>query len=236
MHLNKDLVPIIRKKDMDNEASKFLQKYCPEALEEPLPVPVEDIAELKMDLDIDYVNIDKDLDTLGMMIFSDGPVELYVQDTDQYIRRAYKRGTLLVERNLSETNRGRERFTITHEMVHWDKHQLRFMALSYKDKTLAKACRCPMAKVYRPKTEEDWLEWQADNLAAAILMPAEMFKQKAEELKSGYKVGEKINGFMWKGFSPGLIKEFIVDDLASTFQVSKQAVEIRLNTLGIQLV
>jgi Zn-dependent peptidase ImmA (M78 family) len=163
-------------------------------------------------------------------------VTLYDQDSDQYIRRAYKRGTLLVESNLSETNRGRERFTITHEMVHWDKHQLRFMALSYKDKTLAKVCRCPTAKVYRPKTAEDWLEWQADNLAAAILMPAEMFKQKAEELKSGYKVGEKINEFMWKGFSPGLIKEFIVDDLASTFQVSKQAVEIRLNTLGIQLV
>jgi len=87
MNLSKDLVPIIRKKDMGREAAKFLQKYCPEAFEKPMPVPVEDIAELKMDLEIDYVNIDKDCDTLGMMIFSDGSVELYDKETDQYIRR-----------------------------------------------------------------------------------------------------------------------------------------------------
>lgn len=33
MNLSKDLVPIIYKKDMDKEATKFLLKYCPEALE-----------------------------------------------------------------------------------------------------------------------------------------------------------------------------------------------------------
>ena len=47
MNLNKDLIPIISKKDMDKEATRFLQKYCPDALKEPMPVPVEDKAELK---------------------------------------------------------------------------------------------------------------------------------------------------------------------------------------------
>lgn len=40
---------------------------------------------------------------------------------------------------------------------------------------------------------------------------------------------------MWKGYSPEMVKEFIINELASTFQVSKQAAEIRLNTLGILL-
>ena len=30
------------------------------------------------------------------------------------------------------------------------------------------------------RTPEDWMEWQADNLAAAILMPAEMFRKIME--------------------------------------------------------
>lgn len=236
MNLSNELVPIIYKKDMDKEATKFLMRYCPEALETPIPVPVEDIAELKMNLEIDYVNIDRGLDTLGMMLFSDGQVELYDKETDNYIRRDYKKGTLLIESDIFDTgNRGRERFTITHEMVHWDKHQLRFMTLSYKDKATAKACRCPQQKVYNPKTPEEWMEWQADNLAAAILMPAEMFKQKAEELKDQYQVGHRINDFMWQGYSSEIIKDIIIGELANTFQVSKQAADIRVNTLGIHI-
>ncbi len=238
MNLSKDLVPIISKKDMDVEAAKFLGKYCPAALEKPMPIPVEDIVEFEMGLEIDYANLDKDCGTLGMVLFSDGLVELYDKETEQYFRRPYKKGTLLVENDLIEMdNKGRERFTIAHEMVHWDKHQLRFMTLSYQDKTLAKACRCPKEKVRRPKSPDEWVEWQADNLAAAILMPAEMFRLKAEEIKNRYRgrVGTKINDFMWKGFSPGIIAEFITDELADFFQVSKQAAGIRIQTLGISL-
>ncbi|MFA9423467.1 MAG: ImmA/IrrE family metallo-endopeptidase [Sedimentibacter sp.] len=236
MNLSKDLVPIIRKKEMDKEATNFLKKYCPEALEKPMAVPVEDIAEFKMHLGIDYVNINKNCDVLGMMIFSDGPVELYDKNIDKYIRRDYIKGTLLVEKDLSETsNRGRERFTIAHEMVHWDKHQLRFMALFYKDKITAKAYRSSQEKIYNPKTPEEWMEWQADNLAAAILMPADMFKLKSEELKIKQQASEEINGFMRRGFGSGNSRDFIIDELASTFQVSKQAAMIRINTLKINI-
>ena len=200
MNLSKDLVPIIYKKDMDREATKFLLKYCPEALEKPMPIPVEDIAELEMNLEIDYVNIDRNYDILGMMIFSDGLVELYDKEQNQYIRRKYNKGTLLVESDLSEpSNRGRERFTIAHEIVHWDKHQLRFITLSYKDKTLAKACRCQKEKPYKSKTPDEWVEWQVDNLAAAILMPSTMFKNRIEELKRTYKVGRKLMVLFGKG-------------------------------------
>lgn len=234
MRLNQDLVPIMRKEDMDIEASKFLQTYCPEALRQPMPIPVEEIVELKLGLEVDYVNLTEDCSTLGMMIFSDGITEIYQKDTGKYVKQEVNRGTMLIESDLAN-NRGRERFTITHEMVHWDKHQLRFTTLSYHDKTLAKACRCPKEKVFKARTPEDWLEWQADNLAAAILMPAEMFKFKAKELKAKYRPGKKLNDYMWKGFSPGIIKEFIIDDLAETFQVSRQAAEIRCNTLQIAL-
>lgn len=239
MNLSSDLVPIIYKKDMDKLATEFLLKYCPEALKEPIPLPVEHIAEFGMELEIDYVNIDKNADTLGMMIFSDGIVELYDQEAGTYINRPYKKGTLLVESNtLEDLNRGRERFTIAHELIHWDKHQLRFMALSYQDKSVAKACRCPKEKVSKPKSPEEWIEWQADNLAAAILMPEKPFRQKVHELVERYKhrVGKKSETSpLWYGFPPEIIQEIIIDELAKTFEVSKQATQIRVNTLGIRL-
>lgn len=37
-------MPILSKADFDIEAEKFLIKYCPQALEEPMAVPVRDIA------------------------------------------------------------------------------------------------------------------------------------------------------------------------------------------------
>ena len=236
MKFTKDLVPIIRREDIDTEATNFLKKYCPEALETPMPLPLEDIAEFKMDLEIDYVNLTPDASILGMMIFTDGVTDVYRKDTGEYITQEVNRGTILIESDLNHIP-GRERFTIAHEMIHWEIHQLRFAALSYNDKTTAKACRCPKEKVYRARTPEEWLEWQADKLAAAILMPEEMFRLKAEEIKNKYqgKVGKKANDFAWRGFSPLIIKDFIIEDLAEAFQVSKQAAEIRCSTLQIAL-
>lgn len=236
MQLNGQLVPIIRKNQMDEEATKFLRKYCPEALEKPMALPVEDIAELKMNLNIDYVNIDEDYGTLGMMIFSKGVLELYDHDNAKYVPRMYDKGTLLVESNIIDVgNRGRERFTIAHEIIHWYIHKPRFALMALKDKSLARASRCPKEKVYSPKTPEEWMEWQADNLAAAILMPAKMFRQKAMELKSNYNIGSPLKNNMWLGFSPDMIDELIIYELSRVFKVSQQAAEIRAKTLNIEL-
>lgn len=79
MKFTKDLVPIIRREDIDTEATNFLKKYCPEALETPMPLPLEDIAEFKMDLEIDYVNLTPDASILGMMIFTEGVTDIGTQ-------------------------------------------------------------------------------------------------------------------------------------------------------------
>ena len=38
---SKNIVPILYKKDLDVEATAFLEKYCPEVLVSPMPVPIE---------------------------------------------------------------------------------------------------------------------------------------------------------------------------------------------------
>ncbi|TYO92292.1 ImmA/IrrE family metallo-endopeptidase [Desulfallas thermosapovorans] len=229
MILDKDYVPVISGKDMDREAAKFLLKYCPRALVEPMPVPVEEIAELEMNLDIDYVHIAEDGSTLGMMIFTGGNVQLYHQETGRYTWQHYEAGTMLVESSLTEAgNRGRERFTIAHEMVHWDRHRIRFLMLSPRNGQLAGACRCPRERVCRPRTPEEWMEWQADNLAAAILMPAEMFKRKALEFRAMYDAGDLFDGCSFSEIlGEDITRQAIINDLAQFFQVSRQAAQIR---------
>lgn len=226
MDLSNDLVPIISRQSVEKIATEFLKKYCPEALETPMAVPIEDIAELEIGLDIDYVNIDKECNTLGVMVFSDGYVQLYDKDNDSDTAGFYKKGSLLVESALSEDrNRGRERFTITHEVIHWELHQLRFMILSYKDSSMSQAFRCPTEKVYKPRTADEWVEWQADNIAAAVLMPKEPFKREAKDMIDMYSTVY--------GFEDELLRTCVIDRLADTFQVSKQAAGIRLDSLDL---
>lgn len=70
-----------------------------------------------------------------------------------------------------------------------------------------------MIKV-RKRTEEEWVEWQADNFASSILMPKHIFKITYEELKKKY-----------------LDKEKILEELSRIFGASKKACEIRINIL-----
>lgn len=42
--ISKNIVTILYKKDLDDEATTFLQQYYPEALEKPMAVPIADIA------------------------------------------------------------------------------------------------------------------------------------------------------------------------------------------------
>lgn len=219
VNLSSDLVPIIYKKDIDSIAAGFLMKYFPEALEKPMPLPVEDIAELSMGLEIDYVSLGEDKDILGMMIFSDGEVQVYDREKGRYIRRHYRKGSLLVESSTLEF-RGRDRFTIAHEMIHWELHQLRFMAVNPGDRSAARACRCGAQTLMSPRTSEEWIEWQADSLAAAILMPENMFRKKALELGAVDRNAQESS---------------LIDCLAGCFGVSRKAAKIRMKNLGLYL-
>ena len=47
-----NIVPIIRKNQLDIETTRFLERYCPEALHTPMAVPIEEIVREKMGLTV----------------------------------------------------------------------------------------------------------------------------------------------------------------------------------------
>ena len=227
--VSNNIVPILFKKDLEIEASAFLEKYCPEALVTPMPVPIAEIAKT-MGLDvIEGHRITDDFSIFGEIYFSPGKAEVYdlFQCTSQEID--VRRGTILIDVNTYwERNLGCVKNTIAHEVYHWYKHRM-YAAIRYilygKDYV---ACRCPSNIVY-PDKDSEWtdsqrMEWQANSMAPRILMPIHTFRIKVDEL---YKQYDYQN-------SPIKIAVLtcIADDLAKFYGVSRQSALIRMMETG----
>lgn len=120
-----NIVPIIYKENLDDEAEKFLHAYCPEALEVPMPVPIEKIAET-MGLEvIQGHRITDDFSIFGQICFSDGEVEVYDLFKCKQSKIPVRRGTILIDAyTFWERNLGCVKNTIAHEVFHWHKHRM----------------------------------------------------------------------------------------------------------------
>ncbi len=77
--LTKYLVPYIYAKDLDKQAEKFLEKYCPRALEEPMPLPIKEIVE-NMGLTVYHAPLPDGI--FGCTYFNDATVEVYENNTN----------------------------------------------------------------------------------------------------------------------------------------------------------
>ena len=186
------------KESLEKEAERFLTQYCREALNQPQAVPIRQIAEEKMSINLIVdKSMSDDLSVFGATVFVDSDV--------------------LMMRNMGSYN-----FTLAHEVYHWYAHRA-YMLLRManagqghaKQESAVQQCR-----VYNngsARTPEVLAEIQANAVAACILMPRRAVVRKYKELQEKY----------------GTAEEMTVADLAILFEVSKQAMRIRLEELGI---
>jgi len=227
--VSKNIVPILYKKDLDNEAEEFLKKYFPVALEKPTPVPISEIAE-KMGLEIIQGNrITDDFSIFGEVYFTAGQAEVYDLFKISKNKIDVHRGTILVDAyTFWERNLGCVNNTIAHEVYHWYKHRM-YAAIKYilygKDFV---ACRCPSSMAY-PSKSESWtdiqrMEWQANNMAPRILMPISTFRVKVNDLYQEYD-------YQNSELKPQVLT-CIAEELAKFYGVSKQSVLIRMMEVG----
>ncbi len=226
------LVPRISKAQFDSEASAFLEQYCPEALQTPMCVPIEAIATEKMHLTVLEYRMSEDLSILGQICFTDGKTEIYDPQEDEYREIIVKAGTMIIDPDTyAKRNLGSKRNTMAHECYHWHRHrQYHQMAvkLSGDGKT---ANRCPTRikdeRFSKEWDDLDWMEWQANSVAPKILMPIEtvgkVYERMCEESLQ--------NPFIAKKLRPQA--EWVIEQTAGFYQVSKQAAEIRLKELGL---
>lgn len=229
--VSSNIVPIIYKKDLDAEATVFLERYCPEALTTPMPLPIEDIANA-MGLEvIQGHRITDDFSVFGQICFSDGEAEVYDLFKCKQSKVPVHRGTILFDAyTFWERNLGCVKNTIAHEVFHWYKHRMYASIKHILRNEKVIACRCLSSIIYPSNnskwTDEQIMEWQANNMAPRILMPINTFKMKVEELYLQYDYKNTPLKMA--------VLTCVADDLAKFYGVSRQSVLIRMMETGFK--
>jgi len=187
-------------------ARKIISQYDPGLLLAPAPIPVELIMEKVYGLTIEYQYIRKNGRILGETIFEDCMIPIYERRNGEgYKLVPVKAGTVIVDASLiNKRGDGRYNYTLGHELAHWVIDKKYFMELG---KTAAMT-----KKAVRSSETDSAIERQANRLCSYILMPKGTVKKAFYNQCGSYNV---------------------IADLAEFFCVSRQAMEIRLNEMGL---
>jgi Zn-dependent peptidase ImmA (M78 family) len=178
-------------------------------------------------------NITADKSVLGLIAFEDAKVPCY-DLAYRPIELDLSAGDILIDMSLSgNRNIPRRRFTLAHEASHWILHRSYHSPTNQKYefrkpyiKTLGKNIE---RKFTGFKTESDEEEWQANSLAAALLMPKMPFMEYA--LNEVQRVCGGGNDYFIENQSEDYI--MAIENIAGVFNVSRLATEIRLEQLGL---
>lgn len=125
--------------------------------------------------------------------------------------------------------------TISHEIVHCDKHDKFFeiVALLNQDE---KSLHCESTPVESPENLQGlakarwWTEWQANALAPRYLMPRWIFNDYFPKMLQEQR--EMLEG---EGATEGLIMEEAILQIAGVFKVSKYEAKLRALQLSLSI-
>lgn len=223
--LSKYMIPYIGADDYDAVAEEFLDKYYPEALEEPMPIEINQLLE-NMALKLCYAPMGES--TFAKMYFRESEELIYTGAVETETA-VIEPGTILVNREMSVfRNEGSLANGIIHECVHADLHSSFFELQKILNPDI-KAIECMIDDHLAEESELSkaygHMERHANAIAPRVLMPARMTRKKIEELLIEYHIG---NPHM----TETKITSTVIDELASFFHVSKQAAKIRMIDLG----
>ncbi len=239
---NRNGVPILSKKQIEEFAEAILTDYNPQLLNRATSIDIEHFAEYYLGLEMDYATLSKNCSILGMIVFNECSIKVY--ETEKYHETILhvKEGTILIDASLCEQNQlQRGRFTVGHESSHWILHRYIYqkyknqISIDFDDKKCIIRCfRRDIENAFRKNifsTDSDWIEWQADYMSSALLMPKRTFSLAVEKIFKKYGIHQK---YVIKGIDNDLdiFIEILPELLAEIFDVSKQAASIRLEKLG----
>lgn len=229
--LSQDLVPYLYEDAVEKNAEDFLSRHYPKALLQPMALPVFEVAQ-SMGMSVYYAPLG---DTVfGKTYFGTEKVTVYTDNTlKAKVEIMTQPGTMLINPNVYfMRNVGTANNTIIHECVHWDRHRKAFEL----QKLLTGDCNhisCEIVDKYEGIPDDapsiKWMEWQANQLAPRILMPAKMTKRVYNKVLADLYTANPQRRYA------ELVQE-TVERVADYFQVSIFAAKLRLIELGYEKV
>lgn len=224
--------PVLSRKEIDIIGENLVGDFMPGALETPQEIDIDSFAQNYLGMDQDFQYLSHCGVYLGMTVFNDTdkvPVYDPQRECADYI--SAKAHTVIIDKTLlAENQEHRYRFTMGHEASHEFLHKEYFVydpdqmtIFDYMDEapTAMVQCRIDTKKMdAKPKkiwTDRDWMEWQANALSSAILMPVSMVRQVAESVKT----------------TKAVFRNYITAaKVSNVFNVSFEAASYRLKQLG----
>lgn len=188
--------------------------------------PIDQFAKDYLGLSVSFTHLSTDGSILGLTAYDD--TEYIIEEKG--VRRSIplKRNQVLMDNSFIMPGQvrqlcGKRRFTLAHECA----HQILFqMENDNVKKNFRKMYAARTAYSLRElKTHEDWNEWQANALGAAILMP----QKEIDLAMRDYANGKQLVCYEWKF---GYHDRFVLGRICQLFGVSKSAAIIRLRQLG----
>lgn len=229
-------VPYLTKRAIEQEATVLLAEYGErfETVVEP-PIPVDEIIEVHLQLIFEMRDLQR--------LFGVG---------DVHGATWINEGRVAVDQSLDPHNNprmlGRFRFTAAHETGHWRLHRPYYLKNSAQLGLFDESAEKP-AYICRSSARKERVEWQADFFAACLLMPREMIHEAWEQRHGSLKPvtlddlreheSEITTAEIMRRGSLGMDRDTIDNTLlewyglplAGQFQVSPQAMRIRLEEL-----
>lgn len=214
----------LSRNDIEKIAEPIIQKYKQFCVPERYLCYCVDPLKLAalMGYSVVYANITKDGSILGQT--SSRPIwTTILDDSMNELFFLLDGNTILIDKRLLQPNLvGRKNFTIAHELAHLILNQQLSDATEPKNRIL-----CDYRRSAQPKKKiTDWYEWQADALAAALLLPLEVVQDYM--FLSG--LGEKMKVLSRK-YSRNKYDSFCI--MAESLQVSKTALAYRMEQFGL---
>lgn len=190
------------------------------------PTPIDQFASDYLGLSVSFARLSSDGSICGLTAYAD--TEYIVEGADTKRTIILKCNQVLLDESFIQPSQvrklcGKRRFTLAHECA----HQILFQMESNE---VRNACRTKYSartaySLRDLKTREDWNEWQANVLGAAILMPQKEIDLAMWHFSGGKKLTNFEGVFAYHDRT-------LLEAVCQLLGVSKTAAIIRLRQLG----
>ena len=191
---------------------------------------IEQLATEYLKLRVTFERLSNDSGFCGVTAYKDTQFKTVVDGHTKII--CIKKNQVILDSDFMEVGKvselcGKRRFTLAHEIA----HQILFSLENEEEKLkYEKMYSTRKAHTIRElKTFEDWNEWQANALGAALLMPRASVDIFMKEIISSIR--ESLPFFL-KDLNMSVYSSYILDCFCEHFHVSRSAGTIRLTQLG----
>jgi len=233
--LDRYLVPIFGRNDIEREAVGIWRKYCPEALTDSTFRTPQLLAK-RLGLTITSLPLYKKKNVESILFYTDGEVTVEAGPPEERGKEP-KTEVVVVPANTIVLNTKADNhddwyLCIYHECVHFVWHRM-FYRLQDKhnsDDSLFEWIEMKVNRKTVPPNPLNWMEFQAERGGYALMLPEPIAREKIEKVYSLFTNQDKIDGYYINHL--GWRAEAAIKSLSGSLMLKKFRVKARMKQLG----